>query len=67
MLAEKGFCAAHAISGWARQVGFMRKQPDTIPLYRCYNSVEQSHFAFNEPDCEKLGTNEHVLGYALKQ
>ena len=68
LLAEKGFCEAHAYqrlrtAGWV----YEQAQPETVPLYRCYNSGEQSHFASNAPDCEKLGTAERLLGYALKQ
>ncbi|WP_426442086.1 hypothetical protein [Bradyrhizobium genosp. P] len=67
LLAEKGFCEAHAYqrlrtAGWV----YAQAQPDTIPLYRCYSAREQSHFASNAADCEKLGANEHLLGYALK-
>jgi hypothetical protein len=68
LLAEKGFCAARdyqrlRTAGWV----YAETQPDTIPLYRCYNAQEQSHFASNAPDCEKLGVMERLLGYALKQ
>ena len=68
LLAEKGFCEAHSYqrlrtAGWA----YAQAQPETIPLYRCYNSKEQSHFASNEPGCEQLGVSERLLGYALKQ
>ena len=68
LLAQKGFCEANnyqrlRTAGWV----YAKAQPGTIPLYRCYNSKEQSHFASNEPDCEKLGTSERLLGYALKQ
>ncbi|KJC38034.1 hypothetical protein UP09_26635 [Bradyrhizobium sp. LTSP885] len=67
LLAEKGFCEAHAYqrlrtAGWVSA----QAQPGTIPLYRCYNAREQSHFASNAADCEKLGANERLLGYALK-
>jgi hypothetical protein len=66
LLAEKGFCAAHAYqrlrtAGWV----YAEARPNTIPLYRCYNAQEQSHFASNAADCEKLGMMEHLLGYAL--
>ncbi len=68
LLAEKGFCEAHAYqrlrtAGWV----YAQAQPDTVPLYRCYNDKDQSHFASNAPDCEKLGMTERLLGYALKQ
>lgn len=68
LLAEKGFCEAHSYqrlrtAGWV----YAQTQPGTIPLYRCYNPKDQSHFASNEPDCEELGTSERLLGYALRQ
>jgi hypothetical protein len=68
LLAEKGFCAARAYqrlrtAGWV----YAEARPNTIPLYRCHNAQEQSHFASNAPDCEKLGVMERLLGYALKQ
>jgi hypothetical protein len=68
LVAEKGFCASHAYqrlrtAGWV----YAQARPDTIPLYRCYNAKEQSHFASNVPDCEKLGEMERLLGYALSQ
>jgi hypothetical protein len=68
LLAEKGFCEAHdyqrlRTAGWL----YAQPQPATIPLYRCYSSTEHSHFASNQSDCEKLGTPERLLGYALKQ
>jgi hypothetical protein len=68
LLAEKGFCQAHdyqrlRTAGWV----YSKPQEQTIPLYRCYNAQEQSHFASNESDCEKLGSMERLLGYALSQ
>lgn len=68
MLSQKGFCQSRAYerlrtAGWA----YTQAQPATIPLYRCYNAAEHSHFASNKPDCEKLGTNEQLLGYVLAQ
>jgi hypothetical protein len=68
LLAEKGFCEAHQYqrlrtAGWI----YTTPQAQTIPLYRCYNAKEHSHFASNEPDCEKLGDMERLLGYALSQ
>jgi hypothetical protein len=67
LLAEKGFCAAHAYqrlrtAGWV----YAEARSNTIPLYRCHNAQEQSHFASNGPDCEKLGVMERLLGYALQ-
>jgi hypothetical protein len=68
LLAEKGFCEAHQYqrlrtAGWV----YSNAQEQTIPLYRCYNAKEQSHFASNRPDCDKLGDMERLLGYALRQ
>jgi hypothetical protein len=66
ILAEKGFCEARAYqrlrsAGWV----YRTQQENTVPLYRCDNAREQSHFASNKPDCEGLGTPEGLLGYAL--
>jgi hypothetical protein len=68
LLAEKGFCETRAYERLrtARWV-YLQAQPNTIPLYRCYNAQEQSHFASNTSDCEKLGIMEHLLGYALQK
>ncbi|HYM00435.1 MAG TPA: hypothetical protein VEZ90_15885 [Blastocatellia bacterium] len=68
LLAEKGFCESHQYqrlrtAGWV----FSERQDLTLPLYRCYNAQEHSHFASNSPDCDKLGTTERLLGYALSQ
>lgn len=51
------------IAGWA----YSQPQEGTIPLYRCYDPQEKSHFVSNRSDCEKLGTMERLLGYALSQ
>ncbi len=68
LLAEKGFCEAHDYQR-LRTAGWVYSQPQqkTVPLYRCYNAREQSHFASNASDCEKLGTMERLLGYAMSQ
>jgi hypothetical protein len=68
LLSEKGFCESHSFqrlrtAGWI----YAQPQPDTVPLYRCHNATEQFHFASNDAQCEKLGTPEKLLGYALKQ
>ena len=68
LLAEKGFCEAHAYerlrtAGWV----YAHSGSGTLPLYRCYDASRQSHFASAAPDCEKLGTMERLLGYALRQ
>jgi hypothetical protein len=68
LLAEKGFCETHQYqrlrtAGWV----YSKPQAETIPLYWCYDAREQSHFASNEPDCERIGKMERLLGYALSQ
>jgi hypothetical protein len=50
-------------AGWV----YSYPQERTVPLYRCYNPQDQSHFASNEADCEKLGAMERLLGYALRR
>jgi hypothetical protein len=49
----RGFDAA----GWV----YSQVQQQTIPIYRCYNEQDHSHFASNKPDCEKLGTMSDCL------
>jgi hypothetical protein len=68
LLAEKGFCEAHEYQR-LRKAGWVYSSPEenTVPLYRCYTAQEQSHFASNQSDCEKLGEMEHLLGYALSK
>lgn len=68
LLSEKGFCETHGFqrlrtAGWV----YTQPQPDTVPLYLCHNTADQFHFASNDTQCEKLGTPEKLLGYALKQ
>lgn len=68
LLAEKGLCSAQnyqrlRTAGWV----YAQPQPDTLPLYRCYNAAEHSHFASNDAQCERLGMSEKLLGYALRQ
>lgn len=67
VLAPKGECESHGYQG-QRTVGFVYSKPQeqTVPLYECVNEREHSHFASNEPDCEKLGKQESLLGYDLK-
>jgi hypothetical protein len=71
MLDKKGVC--EAAQGYnfhrLRTAGFVytTQQDGTVPLYRCYNAQDRSHFASNQPDCEKLGAMEHLLGYALSE
>jgi len=67
LLEEKRFCTGDyqrlRTAGWV----YMQPQENTVPLYGCYNAAEHSHFASNRPDCEQLGTQERLLGYALSQ
>jgi hypothetical protein len=70
MLDQKGVCEADhygfrrlRTAGWV----YSKPQEQTIPLYRCYNAQQRSHFASNAADCEKLGVMERLLGYALSQ
>jgi hypothetical protein len=67
VLAPKGECESHGYQG-QRTAGFVysKFQEQTVPLYECVNEREHSHFASNEPDCEKLGKQESLLGYDLK-
>jgi hypothetical protein len=50
-------------AGWV----YSKPQEHTVPLYRCYNSGDRSHFVSSESSCENLGKMEHLLGYALSQ
>ena len=68
MLEEDYYCRAGKYlrlrtAGWV----YGKPQKDTVPLYRCYNAQERSHFASNAPDCENLGKMERLLGYGLSQ
>jgi len=49
--------------GWV----FQNSQPNTRPLYRCYNSSNKTHFASNNTNCDGLGKKEWLLGYILDQ
>jgi hypothetical protein len=48
-------------AGWV----YRDSQPNTVPVYRCYNPAEQHHFASGRSDCEGLGAVEWLLGWAL--
>jgi hypothetical protein len=67
MLTNDGTCTAGngytrlRTAGWV----YVYAQPDTVPLYRCWNGSELYHFASTQADCEGLGTMEWRLGYAL--
>lgn len=50
-------------AGWV----YATAQPNTVPLYRCYNSVEKYHFVSNTSTCDGLGNKEWLLGYAMEQ
>jgi hypothetical protein len=50
-------------AGWV----YSYRQESTVPLYRCYNAQEHWHFASNEADCQRPGTMERLLGYAVSQ
>src|SRR5262249_21604627 len=50
-------------AGWL----FMPRTAGTVPVYRCFDPTENSHFASNQPNCEGLGKMEWLLGYALAQ
>jgi hypothetical protein len=68
MLSQKGFCESHSFerlrtAGWA----YTQPQAGTIPLYRCFNTAEYTHFASSQSDCEQLGRNEQLLGYVLER
>lgn len=49
--------------GWV----YSKAQQNTVPLYRCYDAQQRSHFVSNQSDCESLGKMEHLLGYALSK
>ena len=58
---ESGHYQRLRTAGWV----YAQPQIDTLPLYRCYNAQDRSHFTSNQADCEKLGAMERLLGYAL--
>jgi hypothetical protein len=63
-----GTCASAGYTR-LRTAGWLYSSPqvNTLPLYRCYNSSTQFHFASNTASCEGLGTMEFILGYVLAQ
>ena len=66
MLEERRYCEAGKYQrlrtvGWAT----VAPRPGTIPMYRCYDARDRSHFVSNSPECEKLGQKERPLGYAI--
>lgn len=65
LLTNNGTCTGYTrlrTAGWV----FQSPQPNTIPLYRCYDASRTHHFASNQADCEGQGTMEWLLGYALQ-
>ena len=50
-------------AGWV----FQSAVAGTAPLYRCFDPIENSHFASNQPNCDGLGRMEWLLGYALSR
>ncbi|WNG45834.1 hypothetical protein F0U60_18235 [Archangium minus] len=67
LLTGDGECSSNGYTrlrtaGWV----YTTQQPNTIPLYRCYNATEMHHFASNQADCEGLGQMEWRLGYLLQ-
>jgi hypothetical protein len=48
-------------AGWV----YSAPQPNTVPLYCCYDAKLENHFVSNQAGCEGLGKNEALLGYAL--
>jgi hypothetical protein len=66
MLTNDGTCAPAGYTrlrtaGWV----FVNPQPNTVPIYRCWNPTQTHHFASTSATCEGLGTMEWRLGYAL--
>ncbi|MNR11610.1 hypothetical protein D3C85_1279170 [compost metagenome] len=67
LLTGAGDCAGT----WHERLGtvgwvYKKPQPNTVPIYRCYSSTRQAHFASSRSDCDGLGESEYVLGYGLK-
>lgn len=68
LLDAKGACEADPYHfRRLRTAGWIYRDPrqHTVPLYRCYDAKERSHFASNEIGCEESGSMERRLGYAL--
>jgi hypothetical protein len=61
-------CESHGYQ-LSRTAGFVytAPQPGTQPLYSCYSEAEKSYFAANSQDCDRLGKQEALLGYDLKE
>ncbi|WIY54031.1 hypothetical protein O9Z70_05750 [Devosia sp. YIM 151766] len=66
MLADEGSCepagyVRERTAGWL----YAAEQEESVPVYRCIEQRTGTHFASGAPDCEGLGTMEHLLGYGL--
>jgi hypothetical protein len=66
LLTNNGSCVSAGYKrlrtiGWIYQSA----QPNTQPLYRCWNSQTMQHLVSNQADCELKGTMEYLLGYIL--
>jgi hypothetical protein len=66
LLTNDGQCASAGYTR-LRTAGWLYRdsQPNTVPVYRCYNPAEQHHFASNQSNCDQHGTVEWLLGWAL--
>jgi len=67
ILTFNGTCAPYGYkrlrtAGWV----FQSPQPNTVPIYRCFNPALVHHFASNQADCENKGNMEFILGYGLQ-
>ena len=66
LLAEDGSCEAagyirERTAGWL----YRNEQPGTVPVYRCIDSLTQTHYASREADCEGFGIMDRLLGYGF--
>ncbi|WAG76795.1 hypothetical protein LMK08_15560 [Metapseudomonas furukawaii] len=67
LLTGGGDCAGT----WHERLGtvgwlYKKRQSNTVPVYRCYSSIRQAHFASNNSDCDGIGEIEYLLGYGMK-
>lgn len=67
MLSPEGTCVPAGYqrlqtNGWI----YRDPQPNTVPIYRCWNPVIMQHSVSNFSDCEGKGSPEWIMGYALK-
>jgi hypothetical protein len=65
MVGVNGQCGNNAIKlrtlGWV----FVYQQPNTKPIYRCFNSSNLDHFISDDLACEGKGSLEWRVGYIL--